>query len=133
MALAPSMAPAPSWSQVTELTSGYGTMASTGVVTTLSTSLQGAAGLAPLLGLFKSGTGSIWDPSLPDFPALQQQLQVTTPQYRPPVGRGANLNAQLKAIQDRKAQGPQAPQLALPHLGSQLATPYRQQVQATGP
>ena len=131
-----SLAPSPSWSQVAELTPGYGTLASTGAMTTLSTSLQGAAGLAPLPGLSTPGMASIWDPPHPDFPALQQQ-QVPSPPYRPSSGRGAQLSTQLKAIQDRRAQGLQGPKLVLPPPGSQSAMPYQQQVQlpvrATGP
>ena len=94
-----------------------------GAMTTLSTSLQGAAGLAPPPRLYTSGTGSIWDPPHLDFPVLQQQ-QVTTPQYRPSMGRSTNLNAQLKAIQYRKAQGLQAPQSASrPHLKDSRCKP----------
>ena len=64
MTPAPSMALAPSWSQVAELTPGYGSTASMGTTTTLSTSSQGAAGVAPPPGLSTSRGG----PASPRFP-----------------------------------------------------------------
>ena len=97
--------------------------------------------MAPPPGLPHPGMMSIWHPPCYDFPVLQQQ-QVTPPPCRPPLGRGEQLSEQLKAIQSRRAQGLQSPQLTpihqpLLYSGSRSATPYKQLVQppvkATGP
>ena len=84
----PLSTPLTSWSQIMEWTPGYRTTASSGGVTTPSTSLGGMSGLVPPpLGI------SIWDTSPWEAP-LPQQL-VTTPSYRPPIGRGKRLKAAL--------------------------------------
>ena len=63
-----------------ERTPVYGMAASFGWVTTLSTSLGGMSGLVtPPPGI------SIWDTSPWEAPIPQQP--VTTPSYRPPIGR----------------------------------------------
>ena len=71
---------------VAEQIPSYGTLASSGVMTTLSTCLRGTSKLAPPPRLM-----SIWDLPRFDFPVLQQQ-QVTSPPYRPPLGRGEQLS-----------------------------------------
>ena len=84
----PLSAPLTSWSQITEWTPGYGTTASSGEVTTPSTSLGGMSGLVP-----PPPGISIWDTFLWKAP-IPQQL-VTTPSYRPPIGRGERLKTTL--------------------------------------
>ena len=123
-----SMASAPTWSQVTELVPGYGSTASMGTTTTLSTSAQGATGVAPPPGLPTPGVESIWNPPQLDFLALPQ-LPVP-PQHQPLTGRGAMLDVRLKSIWDRNPQGLQTIQSTISPLGSQSATLYQQQVLA---
>ena len=75
----PPMTPPTSWSQIMEQTLGYGTTASSGGVTTPSTSLGGMSGLVP-----PPPRISIWDP----FPwkAPISQKPVTAPPYNLPLG-----------------------------------------------
>ena len=96
----PLLTPLTSWSQITERTPVYRMTASSGGVTTLSTSLGGMSRLVPP----PSGI-SIWDTSLWETP-IPQQL-VTTPSYKPPIGRGK----WLKAAQSMRAPVPQVPQI----------------------
>ena len=97
----PLSAPPMSWSQILEWTPGYGTTASTGGVTTLSTSSRGMSGLVPA----PPGI-SIWDPfpwkaPMPPPPGI-------SPLYRPPVGRAE----WLKATMSVRGLVPRAPQMA---------------------
>ena len=71
-----------------EWTPGYGATASFGGVTTPSTYLGGMSGLVPP----PSGI-SIWD-TFPWKASIPEQ-PVTTPSYRPPIGRGEQLKATL--------------------------------------
>ena len=119
----PLLTPLTSWSQITERTPGYGTPASSGGVTTPSTSLGGMSGLVPPPpGIF------IWDMFLWEAPIPQQP--VTTPSYKPPIGRGERLKAAL----GMRALVPQVPQVAPaihqppPLPRGQPATPYQQVV-----
>ena len=84
-----------------EWTPVYRMTASSSGVTTLSTSLGGMSRLVPPPPGF-----SIWDTSPWETP-IPQQL-VTTPSYRPPIGRGE----WLKATQSMRAPVPQVPQIA---------------------
>ena len=107
-----------------EWTPVYGMTASSGGVTTPSTSLGGMSSLVP-----PPPGISIWDTSPWEAP-IPQQL-VTTPPYRPPIGRGE----QLKATLSMRAPVPRVPQIApvicQPPLlpWGQPATPYQQLVQ----
>ena len=84
----PLLAPPTSWSQIMERTSVYWATASSGGVTTPSTSLGGMSRfLPPPPGI------SIWDTSL--WEASIPQQPVTTPSYRPPTGRAEWLKAAL--------------------------------------
>ena len=84
----PPSTPLTSWSQITERTPGYGMTASFSGVTTPSTSLGGMSGLVP-----PPPGISIWDTFLWKAPIPQQPI--TTPSYRPPVGRGKWLKTTL--------------------------------------
>ena len=97
----PPLTPLTSWSQITEQTPGYGMTASSGGVTTPSTSLGGMSRLVP-----PPPGISIWDTFPWKAPIPQQP--VTTPSYRPPVGRGERLKATLSM----RGLVPQAPQIA---------------------
>ena len=97
----PPSTPLTSWSQITEQTPGYGMTASSSGVTTLSTSWGGMSGLV----LLPPGI-SIWDTFLWKAPIPQQP--VTTPSYRPPVGRGE----QLKTTLSMRGLVPRVPQMA---------------------
>ena len=97
----PLLTPLTSWSQITEWTPGYRMTASSGGVTTPSTSLGGMFRLVPPPPWI-----SIWDTSLWEAP-IPQQL-VTTPSYRPPIGR----SEWLKATLSMRAPVPQVPQIA---------------------
>ena len=118
------MTPLTSWSQIMEQTPGYGVTASSGGVTTPSTSLGGMSGLVP-----PPPGISIWDPFQWKAPISQQP--VTALLYRPPAGRAEWLKATLSS----RGLVPRAPQMApairqpplLPQ--SQPATPYQQAVQ----
>ena len=77
----PLSTPLTSWSQIMERTT-----ASSSGVTTLSTSLGGMSRLVP-----PPPGISIWDTSL--WETLIPQQPVTTPSYRPPIGRGEWLKA----------------------------------------
>ena len=90
-----------SWSQIMEQTPGYGMRASSGGVTTPSTYLGGMSRLVP-----PPPGISIWDMFLWKAP-IPEQL-VTTPSYRPPIGRGE----QLKATLSMRGLVPQVPQVA---------------------
>ena len=120
----PLSTPLTSWNQITERTPGYRMTASSGGVTTPSTSLGGMSRLVP-----PSPGISIWDMSPWEAPIPQQP--VTTPSYRPPIGRGERLKATLSM----RALVPQVPQISpancqLPPIPwGQLATPYQQVVQ----
>ena len=95
----PPSTPLTSWSQITEWTLGCRMTASSSGVTTLSTSLRGMTGLVPL-------PISIWDTFLWKAPIPKQP--VTTPSYRPPIGRGEWLKATLSM----RGLVPQVPQIA---------------------
>ena len=120
----PPSTPLTSWSQIMERTPGYGMTVSSGGVTTPSTSLGGMTGLVP-----PPPGISIWD-TFPWKTPISEQL-VTTPSYRPPIGRGKWLKATLSM----RGLVPQAPQIApaicqLPPLPQgQPATLYQQVVQ----
>ena len=120
----PLLTPLTSWSQIMEWTPGYRMTASPGGVTTLSTSLGGMFGLVP-----PPPGISIWDTSLWETPIPQQP--VTTPSYRPPIGRGEWLKATLSM----RAPVPQVPQMAPaihqppPLPQGRPATPYQHVVQ----
>ena len=107
-----------------EQTPGYRMTASNTGVTTLSTSLRGMSRLVP-----PPPEISIWDKFPWEAPIPQQP--VTTPSYRPPIGRGKRLKAALQM----RSPVPQVPQVApaihqLPPLSrGQPATPYQQVVQ----
>ena len=107
-----------------EQTPGYVTTASSGGVTTPSTSLGGMSGLVP-----PPPEISIWDPFQWKAPISLQP--VTAPLYRPPAGRAE----QLKATLSSRGLVPRVPQMApaicqLPLLPwSQSATLYQQAVQ----
>ena len=120
----PLLAPPTSWGQIMERTPVYGVTASSGGVTTLSTSLGGMSRFVPPpLGI------SIWDTS-PWKAAIPQQ-PVTTPLYRPPTGRAKWLKASL-IIKGLVPQVPQmAPAIHQPPLlpWSRPATLYQQTVQ----
>ena len=97
----PLSTPLTSWSQITEQTPGYSMTASSGGVTTLSTSWGVMSGLVrPPPGI------SIWDTSLWETPIPQQP--VTTPSYRPLVGRGERLKTTLSM----RTLVPRVPQVA---------------------
>ena len=120
----PPSTPLTSWSQIVEWTLGYGTTASSGGVTTPSTSLGGMSRLAP-----PPPGISIWDTFPWKAPIPKQP--VTTPSYRPPIGRGEWLKATLSM----RGLVPQVPQIApaicqLPPLSrGRPAAPYQQVVQ----
>ena len=120
----PLLTPLTSWSQIMEWTPGYGMTTSSSGVTTPSTSLGGMSRLVlPPPGI------SIWDMFPWKAPIPQQP--VTTPSYRPPIGRGKWLKATLSM----RSLVPQVPQSApaihqLPPLPQgQPATLYQQVVQ----
>ena len=98
--------------------------ASSGGVITPSTSLGGMSRLVP-----PPPGISIWDTSPWETPIPQQP--VTTPSYRPPIGRGERLKATLSM----RALVPQVPQIAPaihqppPPPWGRPATPYQQVVQ----
>ena len=120
----PPMTPLTSWSQIMEQTPGYGTTASSGGVTTPSTSLGGMSGLVP-----PPPGISIWDPFQWKAPISQQP--VTTLSYRPSPGRAKWLKAAL-GIRGLVPWVPQmAPAIHQPPLlsQSQPATLYQQLVQ----
>ena len=83
-----------------EWTPGYGTTASSGGVTTPSTSLGGMSGLVP-----PPPGISIWDTFPWKAPIPQQP--VTTPSYKPPIGRAERL----KAAPSMRGLVPQVPQI----------------------
>ena len=97
----PPMTPLTSWSQIMEQTLGYGAPVSTGVVTTLSTSMGGMSRLVP-----PPPGISIWDPFQGKVPIPQQP--VTSPPYKPPAGRAE----WLKATMSMRDLVPWAPQMA---------------------
>ena len=119
----PQSAPPMSWSQILEQTPGYGTTFSACGVTTPSTSLGGMPGLVP-----PPPGISIWNPFQEKAPITWQPI--TSPPYKPPVGRAD----WLKAMLNKRGLLPWAPQMApaicqLPLLSrSRLATLYQQTV-----
>ena len=118
------MTPLTSWSQIMKQILGYGMTASSGRVTTPSTSLGGMSGLVP-----PPPGISIWD--LFQWKAPISQQPVTTPSYRPPAGRVEWLKAALGT----RGLVPWVPQMVPaifqpPLLSrSQPATLYQQLVQ----
>ena len=120
----PLSTPLTSWCQIKEQTPVYRMTASSGGVTTPSTSLGGMSRLVP-----PPPGISIWDTSPWETP-IPQQL-VTIPSYRPPIGRGKWLKATLSM----RALVPQVPQIVpaihqLPPLPrGRPANPYKQVVQ----
>ena len=106
-----------------EWTPGYRTASSSGV-TTPSTSLGGMSGLVPPPPWISIWDMFPWETPIPQHP-------VTTPSYRPPIGRAEQLKATL-SIRDLVPQVPQiAPAICQPPLlpQSRPATPYQQLVQ----
>ena len=97
----PLSAPPTSWGQIMEQTLGYGMTASSGGVTTLSTSLVGMSGLVPPPPVI-----SIWDPF--QWKAPISQKPVMTLLYGPPAGRAKWLKATLST----EGLVPRAPQMA---------------------
>ena len=95
------LTPLTSWSQIMERTPVYRMTASSGGVNTPSTSLGGMSRVVP-----PPPGISIWDTSPWETPIPKQP--VTTPSYRPPIGRGKRL----KATQSMRAPVPQVPQIA---------------------
>ena len=120
----PPLAPPTSWSQIMERTPVYWATASSGGVTTLSTSLGGMSGFVPPPPGMSIRDTSPWKASIP------QQL-VTSPSYRPPAGRAEWLKATLST----RGLVPQVPQIAPPICQPPLlprsrpATAYQQMVQ----
>ena len=96
----PPSTPLTSWSQIMEQTPGYRMTASSSGVTTLGTSLGDMSGLVP-----PPPGISIWDTCPWETPIPKQP--VTTPSYRPPIGRGKWLKATLSM----RGLVPQAPQI----------------------
>ena len=97
----PPLTPLTSWSQIMEQIPGYGMTASSSGVTTPSTSWGGMSRLVlPPPGI------SIWDTFSWKAPIPQQP--VTTPSYRPPIGRGE----QLKTTLSMRGLVPRVPQMA---------------------
>ena len=143
------LVPPVSWSQIVEQTPGYGVTASSGGMTTPSTSVAGMPGyVAPLLGLTPPDFSS-WSLPPPETP-LPQGLP-TASQGLPGIGRSMQIRATVERhAQAQLAQGPQAPaqraqtlptsaphtpQMALPlHQPppGQPTTPYQQAVQLPG-
>ena len=109
-------APPTSWSQIVEQTPGYGLTSSSGGVTHPSTSMGGMPGyVVPPPGLTPPDY-SIWS-----MPPLEASLSKGLPgslQYRPPVGRAAQLRATL----DRQAQALQAPASQAPQMAPHCAS-----------
>ena len=95
----PLSTPLISWSQITEWTPVYRMTASSGGVTTLSTSLGGMSRLVPPPPGISIWNTSPWETPIPQL--------VTTLSYRPPIGRGERL----KATQSMRALVPQVPQI----------------------
>ena len=95
------LTPLTSWSQITERTPVYRMTASSCGVTTLSTSFGGMSRLVPPPPGIPIGDMSPWETPIP-------QQSVTTPSYRPPIGRGKWLKATLSM----RALVPQVPQIA---------------------
>ena len=138
------LAPPMSWSQIVEQTPGYGVTSSSGGVTTPTTSMGGRSGyVAPPPGLI-SPDFSIWG-----MPPLESSLPKglpVSPQYRPPVGRAAQMRATLnrqalapwapapqapvpQALALQASQMPPPIRQPLPFSRSRPATPYQQAVQ----
>ena len=119
----PPTTPLTSWSQIMEQTLGYGAPASSGGVTTPSTSVGGMSGLVPPPPGISIWNPFQWKASIPRQPA-------TSPPYKPPAGR----TEWLKVAMSMRGLVPRAPQMAPaicqpPLLSlSQPATPYQQTV-----
>ena len=97
---APLLTPPTLWSQILEQTPGYGMTASTGGVTTPSTSSRSMSRLVPP----PQGV-SIWDP-FPWKAPIPPPLSISPP-YRPPTGRAKRLKATL----NERGLVPWAPQM----------------------
>ena len=82
------------WSEITDPTPLIGVSA--------DMPQQGAPSIAPPPGLTLPVAGSIWNLPIPDFPALPRLLEGLGQQH-PPTGRGACLEAQLRAVNERRA------------------------------
>ena len=135
-------APTKTWSQVMEQTPGYGATASSGGMTTPSTTTAGMPGyVAPLPGLTPPDFSN-WSLPPPEIP-LSRGLP-TASQGLPSVGRSEMIRSALgRHARVQLVPGPWAPAqraLALPMLApplrqprpSQAATPYQQAVQLLG-
>ena len=133
------LVPPASWSQIVEQTPGYGVIASSGGMTTPSTSVAGIPGyVAPPPGLTPPDFSS-WSLPPPEAP-LPQGLP-TALQGLPGIGRSIQIRAAVERhAQAQLVQGPLAlaqwvqtpPTLALPlHQPppGQPVTPYQQVVQ----
>ena len=97
----PQLAPPTLWSQILEQTSRIWMTSSTGGATTLSTSFGGMPRLVP-----PPPGISIWNPFQGKVP-IPWQL-ITSPPYKPPVGRADRL----KAVLNERSLLPWAPQMA---------------------
>ena len=141
--------PPVSWSQIVEQTPGYGVAASSGGMTTPSTSVAGMPGyVTPLPGLTPPDF-FIWSLPPPEAP-LPQGLP-TALQGLSCIGRSIQVRATVgRHAQVKMAQGPQAPAQWAPTLPTSAphtpqmapplhqpppgwpATPYQQAVQLPG-
>ena len=142
-------APTETWSQVVEQTPGYGATASSGGMTTPSTTTVGMPGyVAPLPGLTSPdfSNWSVPPPEIPlswGLPAASQGLPGIgrSEMIRSAVGRHAKVQlvlgprAQAQQAPALPMLAPHAPQVALPlrqPQPSQAATLYQQAVQPPG-
>ena len=143
-------APPKSWSQIVEQTPGYGVTASSGGMTTPSTTAAGMSGyVAPPPG-FTPIDFSSWRLPPPETPPIQRTTHHLT---RPTWCQGGSLMLRGTAERNARAQMPQGPrglaqqtltqpmsaprtpQMAPPlcqPLPGRPATPYRQAVQPPG-
>ena len=137
-------APPKSWSQIVEQTPGYGVTASSGGMTTPSTTAAGMPGyVAPPLGLTPPDFSS-WSLPPPEVP-LSQELP-TALQGLPGIGRSTMIrgaverHARAQRVLGPWAQVPPTSVLHTPQMAPPLhqpppswaATPYQQAVQPPG-
>ena len=125
------LVPPASWSQIVEQTPGYGVTASSGGMTTPSTSVAGMPGyVGPPPGLTPPDFSS-WSLPPPEAP-LPQGLP-TASQGLPGIGRSMQIRATVERhAQAQLVQGPwalaqwaQMPPMSVPHT-PQMAPPLRQ-------
>ena len=142
-------APPKLWSQIVEQTPGHGATASSGCMTTPSTTAAGMPGyVVPLLGLTPPDFSS-WSLPPPEVPLSRGLLAAS--QGLPGVGRSNMIRGTVERhARMQWALGPwapaeqaQVPPMSMPHapqvapplcqpLPSQAATPYQQAVQPPG-